>query len=53
MPSFDVSSEVHWQELDNAIHQTIKELTQRFDFKGVRSEIKLELKEKKSHPLVQ
>jgi|APCry1669190691_1035309.scaffolds.fasta_scaffold00253_3 hypothetical protein len=47
MPSFDVSSEVHWQELDNAIHQTIKELTQRFDFKGVRSEIKLELKEKK------
>jgi hypothetical protein len=47
MPSFDVSSEVHWQELDNAIHQTTKELAQRFDFKSVRSEIKLELKEKK------
>ncbi len=46
MPSFDVSSEMNWQELDNAIHQAMKELTQRFDFKGVKSEIKLDQKEK-------
>src|SRR4051812_38046615 len=46
MPSFDVSSEIDWQELDNAIHQTTKEVTQRFDFKGVKTEIKLDQKEK-------
>ena len=30
MPSFDVSSEMNWQELDNAINQALKELTQRY-----------------------
>ena len=46
MPSFDISSEMNWQELDNAIQQTMKEVTQRFDFKNVKSEIKLDIKEK-------
>src|SRR5689334_1051316 len=46
MPSFDVSSEMNWQELDNAVNQATKELTQRYDFKGVKAEIKLEQKEK-------
>jgi uncharacterized protein YajQ (UPF0234 family) len=46
MPSFDVSSEMNWQEMDNAIHQATKEVAQRFDFKGVKSEIKLDQKEK-------
>ncbi|MBI2712687.1 MAG: YajQ family cyclic di-GMP-binding protein [Bdellovibrio sp.] len=46
MPSFDISSEMNWQELDNAINQSLKELGQRFDFKGVKCEIKLEQKEK-------
>jgi hypothetical protein len=46
MPSFDVSSEMNWQELDNAINQATKELTQRYDFKGVKSEIKLDQKAK-------
>lgn len=46
MPSFDVSSEVNWQELDNAIHQATKEVGQRFDFKGVKTELKLDQKEK-------
>lgn len=46
MPSFDVSSEMNWQELDNAINQATKELLQRFDFKGVKTEIKLDKKEK-------
>jgi uncharacterized protein YajQ (UPF0234 family) len=46
MASFDISSEIQWQELDNAIHQATKEIGQRFDFKGVKSEIKLDQKEK-------
>ena len=46
MPSFDVSSDLDWQEVDNAINQATKELTQRFDFKGVKSELKLDQKEK-------
>src|ERR1700744_1698655 len=46
MPSFDVSSEMNWQELDNAINQATKELAQRYDFKGVKAEIKLDQKAK-------
>lgn len=46
MPSFDVSSEMNWQEMDNAINQTSKEVSQRFDFKGVKAEIKLDQKAK-------
>ena len=46
MPSFDVSSEMNWQELDNAINQATKEVSQRFDFKGVKTEIKLDQKAK-------
>ncbi|MGI6093699.1 MAG: DUF520 family protein, partial [Negativicutes bacterium] len=32
--SFDVVSEVKMQEVDNAVNQAIKELNQRFDFRG-------------------
>ena len=46
MASFDVSSEMNWQELDNAINQANKEVSQRFDFKGVKTEIKLDQKAK-------
>jgi uncharacterized protein YajQ (UPF0234 family) len=46
MPSFDVSSEVNWQEFDNAVNQATKELSQRYDFKGVKAEIKLDQKAK-------
>lgn len=46
MPSFDVSAEMNWQELDNAINQATKELSQRYDFKGVKAEIKLDQKAK-------
>ena len=34
MPSFDIVSEVDKQELKNAIEQTNKEVSTRFDFKG-------------------
>jgi uncharacterized protein YajQ (UPF0234 family) len=42
MPSFDVVSEVDKQEIDNAVNQTIKEVQQRYDFKGTKTEIKLD-----------
>jgi hypothetical protein len=32
--SFDIASQVDLQEVDNAVHQTIREIGQRFDFKG-------------------
>ncbi len=44
--SFDVVSEVNFQELDNAINQAKKELEQRFDFKGSQSSIQLDKIEK-------
>ena len=42
MPSFDVVSKVDPQEVDNALNQTRKELTQRYDFKGTKTEIREE-----------
>jgi len=39
--SFDVVSETDMQEVANAIQQAQKELAQRFDFKGSKSEIEL------------
>ena len=35
-PSFDIVSKVDSQEVDNAFHQTEKELGTRFDFRGTR-----------------
>ena len=37
--SFDIVSKVDPMELQNAVHQAEKELTQRYDFKGVEPEI--------------
>ena len=37
MPSFDIVSEVDTHELVNAIDQASRELTTRFDFKGVEA----------------
>ncbi len=39
MPSFDVVSEIDTHELINAIDQTNRELTTRFDFKGTNSKV--------------
>lgn len=46
MPSFDITSDIEWQELDNAIQQALKEILTRFDFKGIKSEIQLDRKAK-------
>jgi len=40
MPSFDVVCELDLQEVDNAIHQTQRELGNRFDFKGTTFEVR-------------
>ncbi|MFA4967370.1 MAG: YajQ family cyclic di-GMP-binding protein [Candidatus Margulisiibacteriota bacterium] len=40
--SFDIVSRVNMQEMDNAINMTLKEIGQRFDFKGSKTEIKKE-----------
>jgi uncharacterized protein YajQ (UPF0234 family) len=42
MPSFDIVSQVDRQEIDNAVNQTRKEIGQRYDFKGTKTEITLE-----------
>ncbi len=34
MPSFDIVSEVDWQEVKNAVNQANSEVSTRFDFKG-------------------
>jgi len=39
MPSFDIVVECNLQEVDNAINQAQKELSQRYDFKGSKSKI--------------
>jgi cyclic-di-GMP-binding protein len=39
--SFDVTSPVDFQEVDNALNQARKEVGQRYDFKGARADIEL------------
>ena len=39
--SFDVVSEVDLQEVDNAVNQAMKEISQRYDFKGSISKVTL------------
>lgn len=34
MPSFDIVSKTDMQEVDNAVNSVIREITQRYDFKG-------------------
>jgi uncharacterized protein YajQ (UPF0234 family) len=45
MPSFDLSSSVDIQILDNAVNVVKKEITNRFDFKGIHVLIELNKKE--------
>jgi cyclic-di-GMP-binding protein len=43
--SFDIVSQVDHSEVTNAIHQTVKEVRQRFDFKGSAANVVLEKEE--------
>lgn len=45
--SFDIVSEADLQEVDNAVNQAKKELSQRFDFRGSKSSIDYNRTEKK------
>ncbi len=42
--SFDVTSTIDMQELDNAVNQARKELSQRYDFKGSPAAIEVDAK---------
>ncbi len=44
--SFDVVSEVNMQEVDNAVNQAGKEISQRYDFKDSKTVVDLNTKEK-------
>jgi uncharacterized protein YajQ (UPF0234 family) len=46
MNTFDVTSEIDMQEVDNAINQARKEVAQRYDFKGSPATIELDQKNK-------
>jgi cyclic-di-GMP-binding protein len=45
--SFDITSTIDFQEVDNALNQARKEVGQRYDFKGATAEIDLNAAEKK------
>ena len=45
MPSFDVVSKIDMQEIDNAINSVMRELTNRYDFKGVKFSVEVDHKE--------
>ena len=49
MPAVDVVSKVNLQALDNAINNVKREISTRFDFKNVTSEITLDRKTKYIH----
>ena len=44
--SFDITSPVNFQEVDNALNQARKEVGQRYDFKGAKADILLNPTEK-------
>ena len=45
--SFDVTSNVDLQEVDNALNQARKEVAQRYDFKGAKASIEFDQKDSK------
>lgn len=44
--SFDITSPIDFQEVDNALNQARKEVGQRYDFKGAKAEIVLSTADK-------
>jgi uncharacterized protein YajQ (UPF0234 family) len=49
MPSLDVVSTVDLQFLANAVNNTKREIASRYDFRGIKTEIDLDQKEKNIH----
>ena len=52
MPSFDIVNKIDAQEMDNAINNTKKEIENRYDFRGLQTEITFDRKENKIHLVV-
>ena len=44
MPSFDIVSKINYQEIDNAVANCLREIAQRYDFKGSSTSVKYEEK---------
>ncbi len=53
MPSFDIVSKMDGQTLDNAINNAKKEILNRYDFHGSKSEIELDKKTNQVHILTE
>jgi cyclic-di-GMP-binding protein len=53
MPSFDIVSKVDLQTLDNAINTAKKEIINRYDFRGSKTEIELDKKNYVVHLLTE
>jgi uncharacterized protein YajQ (UPF0234 family) len=45
--SFDITSTIDFQEVDNALNQARKEVVQRYDFKGSKANIEINPTDKK------
>lgn len=45
MPSFDIVSKIDFQEIDNAVNSVMRELTNRYDFKGAKFSVVVDQKE--------
>lgn len=49
MPSFDIVNKIDAQEVDNAVNNTRKEVQNRYDFRGLHTEITFNRKENNIH----
>lgn len=49
MPSFDIVSEVNISELENAVNNTVREVSTRYDFRNSKTTVTLDKKEKIIH----
>ena len=47
--SFDIVSKVDLQEVSNAVQQAMKEISQRFDFRGSKSKIEVDKEKNELH----
>jgi uncharacterized protein YajQ (UPF0234 family) len=47
MASFDIVSQIDIQEVDNAVNGVLRELTNRFDFKGAKFSLDIDKKDNK------
>ena len=46
MPSFDIVSSFNMQEIDNAVNMVVRDLANRYDFRGSKTKIILDKTQK-------